>query len=66
MKKLAIILGMAAIIALPTLAQAREVTITTQLQNYRGDGAYLALYLVDANGTYQRTSSRVSMAATSA
>ena len=42
MKKLAIILGMAAIIALPTLAQAREVTITTQLQNYRGDGAYLA------------------------
>ncbi len=55
MKKLAIILGMAAIIALPTLAQAREVTFTTQLQNYRGDGAYLALYLVDANGTYQRT-----------
>jgi hypothetical protein len=31
------------------------VTFTTQLKNYRGDGAYLALYLVDANGQYQRT-----------
>lgn len=55
MKKITLTLAMAAIIALPTLAQAREVTFTTQLQNYRGDGAYLALYLVDANGKYQRT-----------
>ncbi len=55
MKKFAMTLGMAAAIALPTLAQAREVTFTTQLQNYRGDGAYIALYLVDASGQYQRT-----------
>ncbi|WP_205340367.1 DUF2271 domain-containing protein [Denitrificimonas caeni] len=55
MKKLTLALAMAATIALPTLAQAREVTFTTELKNYGGDGAYLALYLVDANGKYQRT-----------
>lgn len=55
MKKLTLALAMAAIIALPTLAEARDVTFTTELKNYRGDGAYLALYLVDANGKYQRT-----------
>lgn len=55
MKKLTLILAMAAIIAIPTLAQAREVTFTTTLKNYSGDGAYLALYLVDGNGKYQRT-----------
>lgn len=55
MKKLTLALAMAATVALSTLAQARDVTFTTQLQNYRGDGAYLALYLVDAKGKYQRT-----------
>ena len=55
MKKLTLALAMAATIALPTLAQARDVTFTTQLKSYRGDGAYLALYLVDAQGQYQRT-----------
>ncbi len=55
MKKLTLALAMAATMALPALAQAREVTFTTLLQNYGGDGAYVALYLVDANGKYQQT-----------
>ncbi len=55
MKKLTLALAMAATFALPTLAQARNVTFTTELNNYGGDGAYMALYLVDANGKYQRT-----------
>ncbi|WP_017431185.1 DUF2271 domain-containing protein [Vreelandella jeotgali] len=57
MKKLtlALALGLAAAIALPALAQAREVTFTTELQDYNGDGAYTALYLTDANGRYQGT-----------
>lgn len=55
MKNITLALAMAATIALPTLAEARDVTLTTELNNYRGDGAYLALYLVDANGQYQRT-----------
>lgn len=42
-------------LALPAMAQAREVTLTTQLKNYGGDGAYLAVYLTDAKGAYAGT-----------
>ncbi len=42
-------------LALPALAQSRPVTVTTQLKNYGGDGAYLAIYLTDAKGAYVRT-----------
>ena len=42
-------------IALPGLAQAREVTLTTQLKDYSGNDAYLAIYVTDANGQYQKT-----------
>lgn len=42
-------------LGLSSLAQAREVTITTELNAYRGDGAYLAIYLTDASGKYART-----------
>ncbi|MCK9466272.1 MAG: DUF2271 domain-containing protein [Thiopseudomonas sp.] len=55
MKKLTLILVMLAAISLSTLSQAREVTFTTQLKNYSGDGAYIVLYLVNENGQYQRT-----------
>lgn len=55
MKKIFFALGLAIALVLPALAQAREVTITTELLNYGGDGAYLALYLTDATGTYQGT-----------
>jgi hypothetical protein len=55
MKNILFALGLATAMALPAYAQAREVSFTTQLKNYGGDGAYLALYLTDANGKYQRT-----------
>lgn len=41
--------------ALASPAAAREVTITTQLKSYGGEGAYLAVYLTDADGAYQGT-----------
>lgn len=55
MKKLAGALCLAAAISLPALAQGREVTFTTRLKNYGGDGAYVALYITDANGRYHET-----------
>ncbi|MDR5900047.1 DUF2271 domain-containing protein [Halomonas vilamensis] len=55
MKKTLFALGLAIAVAMPAFAQAREVTFTTELQNYRGDGAYVVLYLTDASGTYQGT-----------
>ena len=41
--------------ALPAAVQARTLSLTTELQNYGGEGAYLAFYLTDANGKYQKT-----------
>ena len=54
-KPLLTTLAAACALALPALAQARQVTLSTQLKNYGGNGAYLALYLVDAKGAYART-----------
>ena len=48
-------LAAACALALPALAQSRQVTLTAQLKNYAGDGAYLAAYLTDAKGAYVRT-----------
>lgn len=42
-------------LVLPGLAMARPVTFTATLNNYGGDGAYLALYLTDASGAYAGT-----------
>ncbi|MCW2273656.1 DUF2271 domain-containing protein [Rhodoblastus acidophilus] len=39
----------------PTLAQARNVTLETTLKPYGGNGAYVALYLTDAAGKYKGT-----------
>lgn len=55
MKKIIAATCLVGAIALPGLAQAREVTLTTQLKNYSGNDAYLAIYLTDANGQYQKT-----------
>ena len=55
MNKTAISLCLASLIALPALADARPVTLTTQLKNYGGNGAYMAIYLTDAKGQYQKT-----------
>ncbi|MBR9857999.1 MAG: DUF2271 domain-containing protein [Gammaproteobacteria bacterium] len=55
MKATAAILVLASALALPSLGQAREVTLTTELKGYNGDGAYMAIYLTDADGRYQDT-----------
>lgn len=55
MHKTAIILALAGSTALPVAAQAREITLHTTLKEYRGNEAYLAIYVTDAQGHYQRT-----------
>ncbi|MDK8465450.1 DUF2271 domain-containing protein [Marinobacter sp. SS13-12] len=55
MKTILFALGLAIALAVPSVAQAREVTFTTELLDYGGDGAYLALYLTDAAGKYRGT-----------
>ncbi|MBE0508589.1 MAG: DUF2271 domain-containing protein [Marinospirillum sp.] len=55
MQKLISILSLLVIITLPVCVQAKEVSLTTQLNNYRGDGAYLSIYLTDSDGRYQQT-----------
>lgn len=42
-------------IALPTLVQAKPLTLTTTLKNYNGDGAYMAIYVIDEKGQYNQT-----------
>lgn len=55
MKSLVAALGLTTALVLPGMALAREVTLTTNLKNYGGDGAYLAVYLTDPSGAYVRT-----------
>jgi hypothetical protein len=54
-KPLLTVFAAACALALPTLAHSRQITLTAQLKNYGGDGAYLAAYLTDAKGAYVRT-----------
>ena len=42
-------------LALPAAAHSRQITLSTTLNNYGGDGAYLAVYLTDAKGAYAGT-----------
>ena len=55
MKSLLAILAVTTALTAPGLAMARPVTLTTTLNNYGGDGAYLALYVTDATGVYKGT-----------
>jgi hypothetical protein len=55
MKKIIAGACLAGALALPALAYARPVVLTTQLQSYGGNGAYLAFYLTDAAGKYKKT-----------
>lgn len=55
MKKILTGAWLAGTLALPSMAQARPVVLTTQLQNYNGSGAYLAFYITDAAGIYKKT-----------
>lgn len=55
MKTKQLFLALGTALALPALSLAKPVTLTTELSAYSGDGAYVALYLTDANGQYKRT-----------
>ena len=55
MKHLVIILCLFSASASSTQSFAREVVLTTDLQSYSGNGAYLAIYLTNAKGQYQET-----------
>lgn len=52
MKPLAAILALSTALTLPAIALARPVTLTTTLNDYGGEGAYLALYVTDPQGAY--------------
>jgi len=55
MNKIALPLAFAAAIAAPAVAQAKPVTLTTQLSSYGGPPAYLSLYVTDSSGAYKGT-----------
>lgn len=48
-------LGLAGAMALPASAEAKPVRLTTTLKSYGGNGAYLAIYLTDAQGKFHST-----------
>lgn len=52
MKSLIATLALTTALTLPSLAMARPVTLSTTLNNYGRNGAYLALYVTDASGAY--------------
>jgi hypothetical protein len=52
MKKIIPAVALAAALTLPNLAEARPLKLTTTLANYGGDGAYLAIYVTNAQGVY--------------
>jgi hypothetical protein len=55
MKSLIAALAVTTALTVPELAMARPVTLTTTLNGYGGNGAYLALYVTDASGAYKGT-----------
>lgn len=52
MKSFLAALALTTALTLSGFAMAKPVTLTTTLNNYGGDGAYLALYVTDAQGAY--------------
>lgn len=52
MKSLLGLLALTTAMTVPVLAQAKPVTITTNLTNYGGPNAFLAYYVTDASGKY--------------
>lgn len=52
MNKIMPAIALTVALTLPNLAQARPLKLTTMLTNYGGDGAYLAIYLTNAQGAY--------------
>ncbi|MDO9524567.1 MAG: DUF2271 domain-containing protein [Gemmobacter sp.] len=53
MKTLFAALAVSTALFVPSLALARPVTLTTIMSAYGGDGAYVAIYVTDAQGAYQ-------------
>lgn len=52
MKTILPAIALATALTLPGLAEARPLKLTTTLANYGGDGAYLAIYVTNAQGAY--------------
>lgn len=52
MKAFLAMLAVTTALTVPAIAMAGEVTFTTTMSNYGGDGAYLAYYVTDAQGKY--------------
>lgn len=52
MKTLLSALALTTALTIPAQAIAKPVTLTVNMNQYNGDGAYLALYVTDPNGTY--------------
>jgi len=52
MKSLLATLALTTALTLPGLAMARPVSLTTTMNNYGGQGAYLAIYVTNASGAY--------------
>jgi hypothetical protein len=52
MKSILAALAITTALIMPAIAQAKTVTLATNLTQYGGNGAYLAYYLTDANGAY--------------
>ena len=55
MKKPILALALALPLLAPVIAEARPVRVTTTLNTYGGDGAYLAIYVTDKAGKLQQT-----------
>lgn len=55
MKTILAALALTTALTLPSVALARPVTLTTTLKDFGGGGAYLAIYVTDANGAYAGT-----------
>lgn len=52
MKSILAALALTTALTLPGAAMARPVTLTAQLNDYGGQGAYLAIYVTDQNKAY--------------
>ncbi|MEX6505924.1 DUF2271 domain-containing protein [Jiella sp. M17.18] len=55
MKSLLAVLSLTTALTIPGVAMARPVTLTAQMTNYGGDGAYFAVYLTNRSGAYAGT-----------
>jgi hypothetical protein len=53
MKSLLAALALTTALTVPGFASANTVSLTAQMKDYGGNGAYLAIYLTDANGAYK-------------